>query len=806
MQQINNMAQQDKTDFYWNGVLSGAVNNLYYDLINVDVCHVPYATNHRNSSFFLKTRPGFHPEVNWKAAINVLKENRDVTDVHIVRDEKCNQENWRLYVMARQKDGKQYKRRIFTSLIENGCVWSFADFIAHHTRETTVSWCGDWKFLVTDYAKWWEVSSSEAKKEIEWQVAPGHQDGRTGIQINNYTWWTTIGQFQDVDTRDGYMAWDTDKIHAWMYLVVYSSSNKEWSWFAGQVRMITWFEWWKTINVDSPWLWFKAPTAADFTDGEERILTGWDLQYAFFEDWWEVVWFTDGNKIQLICNPEENKIITPYAHEWTEASAASNIIALANANDKVFVLTDNGYIHYNKDSWWYNKFFINDDMFAGVDKISLVAFRDMILAFWRRHIALWVPDEQNKFWTMYNQSTTIGLWSRYSFAEYDWELVFVSNDKRLLSLWVSNASRYWLSFEDRPWFDRLNWRLSTLVETDEVYIWNDDNYLRVFINTKSKSYRATSSWWVLPMEGNNTLTRIHKFNKLFQVWTEDYIPHFLLWWCKFWVFFWQYWLYIRWWTAWYDADGDGTISPEDREDIDDDRTYYDYSCNYNWNESLNRRDVEVDISAFLIENESNWLDNHPLLFQLAKLNRLITTLWPWAYSDGTYIKLTTYSKWIWIVYKFPIWTAWTDYNNLRVDLITKAYLWLDIEEDENLACIKESIVDSGKDYIEEVTCPSENMRIQYYVPESPWCSSNREYLFDKYKLCINDTLFRLAPTMPLVTSLWENQTYSTQIKIELIWGKWDIITFGWWLAELYLAPLWLTWPDWEYQLQPQTDC
>jgi hypothetical protein len=50
------MAQQDKTDWYWNGELAGAVNNLYYDLINVDVCHVPYATNHRNSSFFLKTR------------------------------------------------------------------------------------------------------------------------------------------------------------------------------------------------------------------------------------------------------------------------------------------------------------------------------------------------------------------------------------------------------------------------------------------------------------------------------------------------------------------------------------------------------------------------------------------------------------------------------------------------------------------------------------------------------------------------------------------------------------------------------
>jgi hypothetical protein len=65
MLRINKMAQQDKTDWYWNGVLAGAVNNLYYDLINVDVVHVPYSTNHRNSSFFLKTRLGYCISQAW---------------------------------------------------------------------------------------------------------------------------------------------------------------------------------------------------------------------------------------------------------------------------------------------------------------------------------------------------------------------------------------------------------------------------------------------------------------------------------------------------------------------------------------------------------------------------------------------------------------------------------------------------------------------------------------------------------------------------------------------------------------------
>jgi hypothetical protein len=55
------MAQQDKTDWYWNGVLAGSVNNLYYDLINVDITHVPYSFTQRNSSFFLKNRMSYVP-------------------------------------------------------------------------------------------------------------------------------------------------------------------------------------------------------------------------------------------------------------------------------------------------------------------------------------------------------------------------------------------------------------------------------------------------------------------------------------------------------------------------------------------------------------------------------------------------------------------------------------------------------------------------------------------------------------------------------------------------------------------------
>ena len=86
------MAQQDKTDWYWNGELAGAVNNLYYDFINVDVVHVPYATTNRNSSFFLQTRRSYVPSERW-----LLEDNKhqdwDVVDTKYVRDKACDKDS-----------------------------------------------------------------------------------------------------------------------------------------------------------------------------------------------------------------------------------------------------------------------------------------------------------------------------------------------------------------------------------------------------------------------------------------------------------------------------------------------------------------------------------------------------------------------------------------------------------------------------------------------------------------------------------------------------------------------------------------
>jgi hypothetical protein len=66
-----------------------------------------------------------------------------------------------------------------------------------------------------------------------------------------------------------------------------------------------------------------------------------------------------------------------------------------------------------------------------------------------------------------------------------------------------------------------------------------------------------------------------------------------------------------------------------------------------------------------------------------------------------------------------------------------------------------------------------------------------------HNICIDSSLYELAPHKPLVFEVWENQNYSSQIKVEVISQSWDVMNFGWFLAELFVAPLGVKWADWE---------
>lgn len=783
------MAQQDKQDFYWNGMLAGAINNLYYDLINVDVVHVPYATTHRNSSFFLKTRLAYSISANW--ATSAETEWFEITDVKIIRAENCEDTEWDVYVMWKSWNVKA----IFAAPIrqyydtEIWCVWPFHRCTVDDIIESAN--CGDWKLFVTDYVKWTRFMKDETigdddqvLEKISWSSATEVRWLSTWIQINQYTLWTVTWLFSDENIVNWFARFKTGPSTAiWNYLLVYQSRNLDWDGFAWQVRMITWIdnEW--RLVLDSPRLWFRIPDTSDLKEKEKKEVYGWGVSYAIFSERWEVLWFTNNKNVEIMYYPHDCRHMSVYDQSTGQWWMKWRIVWVASASNKIFVLTKNWYIHYNKDTWWYNKFFINDDMFAGIDKISIAAFRDMVLAFWRKHIAIWVPDEQNNYWTMYDQSQTIWLWSRYSFNEYEWDLVFVSNDKRLLTLEVNSAWRYWLTFAEREWTERLNSKLSMLVPWDEVFVWSDKNNLRVFVNTSSNPYIEYNWRADISTTFNTSSTHIYKFDTLFKVRSEDHISWHLIKWATEWIYYWEDGIYVR-------------------DDAEQDCTYT--TIDWQWNKVIHWQGspYNTDIAAYLIENENNWLDWHPTLFQLAKLNRLITTLWPWVYSGSSKIKITSHSKWIWYTYEFPIDWDWNEW----VWLMTSYYLEepLSQEEEKKIQCALNTLQDWQLQYLPN--CPEWDVQRQYIAQNAPRCEDYDELLTESHWVCINDKLYELAPTMPLATNLWENQDYSTQIKLELIWGQWDIICFGWRLAELYIAPLFTTGPDWEYQLQPKTDC
>lgn len=750
------MAVQDKTDFRWNGKLAWeAINTIYYDLINVDATHVPYATMNRNSSFFLKTRQQFKP----LKGTSVLSWYT-IMDMKIIWDLSCIKESWTAYVMAK----KWKKAYIFKAPIEWWCSWDW-----ERIKSLNSEWeCRDWKLFTTNYVKWPSIDCTDElwmfEKIKEWEKKKDTWD-YTWIQINQYNLWTTVWIFSDENVDSWYYKFKN--VTRWDYLLVYSSLNADDSWYAWQVRMITWIDDLWRILVKWSWLWFKTPDSTKFEEWEIReVALGW-LKYAIFHSWWEVLWFSDSNNIYL--NIDWDESFKVYSQSWWTWD--TKILWVASAANKIFILTDTWFVHFSKEWVEMNKFFINDSMDAWTDKSSIVSYRDTVICFWNRHIAVWVPED--KWWSMYNQSTTVWTRSRYSYWEYDWDMILISNDRRLLSMTIANdVGKYMLQFQD-VW-ELLNSKLATLVDGDECYVWDDNNDLRVFVQTKANPYVYKSREIDFNDEENNWVLHIYKFDKQYKVWSEDHIEWLLFNWVRDWAYYWQDWIYIRWKDCWYDI------------------------RNTEWGKHLSYKSI---INAFLIENEVTWMEWRPDLFMLAKLNRIITTLWPWNYSDNTRIHIQSYRQWIWVDYEFPIWTWDASINNKRIDYITKAYLW---EENEIDSCQLWAIQDSQTKYW--ATCTDNKVRVQSLIPHTPRCSDWYEFLLQDHWVCVNDTLYRFAPTMPLVTSLGENQNYSTQIKLELISEWWDVVSFWWWLAELFIAQLWNTWTDGEYALWANSSC
>lgn len=761
------MANIDKTDFWRNGKLSGAVNLLYSDLLNVDVVKPPYSWWNRNSSFFLQTRLWYIAEQYVQEYMTRLHSDwwTDwwVTDIDIIYDTNCSEESWTIYMVI--SNGSWSKKLIVTWRIKDWCFvpWSLAE--PNFGMNYDNCGCWDWKLFKTNSPKWDRVP-----------ITTNDWDTVVWIQVNKLEGWVYRGYFTTQWILNWTDSW-TNSVKAWDYLVAIQSSNTDWSWFAWQTRMVTGYsDNWKYLVLDTPWNWFAVADENWNTYSEVRW---WDVTVRVYRDEWQVMWVSNWN--QLLVFTWDSDYIAYIPTWWC-------IISVAESNWRIFALYNNWYVRYSR-VWWRDQFFFDDEMYAGNDKSSLYAYRDFVLAFGKRSISVWTPIEYNNtvYYTMYQQSWTMWLKSRYSYWEHDWNLIFVSNDNRLMALWVAATSwKYMLSFED-IWQEIIWGKLANMLDTDEAFIADYDNELRVLIQTKSNPTKEDSK---------NSQTHIYKFDNQFKIWTEDHLENILMKGFKWWIWYWVWWLYIRWLvTEWVDT----------YNIVQDWREWQ--AVDFRQNPTLlivssmvyKPNPVVAKVWAFLIENEQTWLSWNPDLFNLAKLNRLIVTLGYGKYSSNTKIKITSYREWIWEITEVD-----TLETNDWIKLISLSYMWEDLDEYPELKAKKQCLIDtiweSQSWYLPE--CTANDVKVTDLIKDIPRCEWSKRINFQDHNICIDSSIYELAPHKPLVIDwLWSTQHYSSQIKLEIISKSWDILNFGWFLAELFIAPIGDKWADWENSVE-----
>jgi len=799
------MANIDKQEFLWNWKLSGAVNLIYTDLLNVDVVKPPYSWYPRNSSYFLQTRLWYIAERSVQEYVyNHTKNNSNrwpnykVSDVEIIWKDNCENREGTVAMLIYNED--ETELMVIWAPIKCldkdhpcvivGCLKSFIDenvfdnWIRPVPRDSD-KWCFNPKLFRTSSWIW----RNALENVLVWSAL---SDLGNWIQENRIEWWVTRWYFtteQILNSSDeAPVRWA--RWLEWKYITITSTFDTYLSspslsnvWIPWQTRMILGYsDDDKYLVLDNAWVGFEVP---DWSVQQKNY-----CNWAIFDEEWEVFGLSVWMRLMTMSpynTMECDEDIAQSAVEYTPSRW--NIISTVDSNGRLFSLYDNWWVKYST-FWWRDKFYYDDEVYVWEDKIVLCSYKDCVIAFGRNKTSVLVPIEfqWETYFYSYEQSSTIWLKSRYAFWEHDWHLLFVSNDNRLFTIWILETSgKYMLWIED-IWQDIINSKLSLMYESDEVFIWDYWNELKILVQSKPNPSKPNS---------NNSETHIYKLDSIFKVWTEDHLENILIDWYKYWIYFWSWWIYLRWlveqdssWNWYISENGrdwiamDFRISPELIDVIPAPSSY----------ETPNR--VVANISAFMAENEVTWLTSStwaPDLFSMIKLNRLAVTLWYWKYSEQTKIKITAYREGIWEVTEIPI-----PQTNAWIEMVTGSYMQKPINPDilETKRCLLDTIQAPQHKY--EQDWETVERKVEDLVNGSPRCESKKRINYQNHNIDIDSSIYELAPHKPIVVWwLSDTQNYSSQIKVEIISESWDVLNFWWLLAELFIAPNFFQWADWE---------
>lgn len=694
---------------YWNWEIVGSVNSIYRDLINIDPEAVPYLNKLSLTSFFLKSRKWYVGNINPFVVFSEAWLMNKVSDIVNIDNSWC--WNGNCYYMYYQMTDDKSRYRV----IRKDCEWCNSMTIVQEWYRCP---CDTEKMFTLDFPIWNIIQ--------EW----------IWTQSVMEDWLTHIFSDDNIVTTVDW--WN---IHAWDYVLFYSTSNSINPWQCGIYRQITTVNKWYVV-LDTWYDWITADNASS---------RKWeDIKYKVFRNVGKTVGWVWNNWLNIYHWSDDVTEIC-----WSRWGCLLSVI---NHNWIINVLTDKWYNSF----WWIGEnimyFVWTDTKFVWTDKISSISFGDFLVIAWKHNIVATVFSDKWEYSYTYDITSAsfenLWIYSKYSMATFQNWLYIMCSDKRLYAAEIAGSnSKYYLKLTSQS--ETIFNELDLLQEWDDVSLSSYQNKLYVFINGRCDTEDSYTN-----------KTKIKIYNSDYKLWYTHIIPRWVINCCKYWIFLWN-WLFQYVWDR----------------DI--------YTLWTNQEEFIHKSPIRTEIIFDIVNSENHWitnsLGNRVSLMSYKKLNWMKTLLWPWKYTDETYINIDSYVGW----YKFTKKIEWFDSN--WIDNINKYYEW-DYENIEVSECFSEMLSKCDNmshtcDGSKANTDVRESLRSP--ICHRDWYEQDINYephRFDDYAICYDEKWYMLSPINHIYIN--PQMKYPAILNtIHIVSDNYDRINFGWAIVEYEAYPI-----------------
>lgn len=650
------------TPSFRNWKLAWNVNLVYHRLVNVDIARPPYADHLQPLSFFLKKRNGYK-DIGWWG-------ERETTDVFKETSDWCKEGDGAYYFYQVSPDRLRYR------ILKLPFVWGSLVCTFETIDEGCRCYCGEDRFTSFDYVKWEPKLSST-----------------TWVQWNSQNIWP---RFYD-ENQSLQAAW----INTWDYILAYSSRNREWDGFCGQVRSV--------VGIGSTWASESDSQYTDYVDvnvgrqwfGAEQEFWPW-VSYKVFPERGRVFAYHTCDGIKVWHSDDEQTVMCDFGKNLKRKREC--ITSIREHNWTLTFMNETG-----SNFFWgsaLDLFYVTSDNvnFIGSDIISTDSYRNFLLFFGNDSISTVVYEKTWQVGFSYKLREDIGIWSKTASVQFENSLYFMWSDKRI---YATNISSDWDNFQMQleDISARIKWHLELLKEWDEVWLSSDGRRMYVFI-----------TWKWSPGDSNNTKTKILIRDRDYDVWLEHRV-------CCAKILHKKHGFYL--WSSLFD---------------------------YCWYEDCSDATYSAQIEAFIADNDNQQTDgrsNPSDLFRRKKLNWAKVLLGKWQYTDdNTFFLVETYRN----GYKLEKQYVWIE-GNEWIDNWNKYFSWDVVPA---TSCMLDDLEECS--YISRKCDWSSWTDELSEIGEETWCWCPPDPIdADDYCVCIDSRAYALQPFYNMFLDMRDNK-------------------------------------------------